>query len=162
MLWGLLFTDHNVREEFLIDYRTTILPGTPVIQRVAGAIDSLEKIIDADTYKREDYINFYGWVQKLMGKHVMVDIGYGELYKTKYGQITYAVPRQDVSGALESIYRLKEELDKHEIPLLYIQAPFKLPPNEQQLPANVKVIPMKNADRFLKGLDAAGIDYLDL
>ncbi len=162
MLWGLLFTDHDVRKEFLEDYRTTILPGTPVVQRIEGAINSLEKIIDNDTYKREDYIDLYGLTQKLLGKRVIVDIGYGELYKTKYGQITYAVPKQDVSEELESIFRLKEELDKRSIPMLYIQAPFKLPAHEQQLPSNVKEYANENADRFLKGLDAFGIDYLDL
>lgn len=162
MLWGLLFTDHNVKEEFLSDYRTTILPGTPVVERIAGAIKSLEKTIDEDTYKREEYIDFYGFVHKLLGKRVMVDIGYGELYKTKYGQITYAVPKQDVSEPLESMYALKKELDKHRIPLLYVQAPFKLRAGEQQLPANIKDRSNENADRFLKGLDAAGIDSLDL
>lgn len=162
MLYGLLFTGYSVKEDFLKDYRTTILPGTPLIERVAGAIDSMEKTIDSGTYKREAYINFYGWIQKVMGKHVIVDIGYGELYKTKYGQITYAVPKQDVSEELESMYRLKKELDQYGIPLLYVQAPFKLPPDEQQLPDNVKDHANENADRFLKGLDAAEIDYLDL
>lgn len=162
MLCGLLFTGHDLKNEFLTDYRTTILPGTPIIERVNGAIDSLEKTIDNDTYKRENYIDFYGRVQKLMGKHVIVDIGYGDLYKTKYGQITYAVPKQDVSGSLESMYKLKKELDRHDIPLLYVQAPFKLPPDEQQLPENVKDHSNENADRFLKGLKAGGIDYFDL
>ncbi|MDD3169413.1 MAG: hypothetical protein PHC91_08145 [Eubacteriales bacterium] len=162
MLWGLLFTEHNVRDDFLEDYRTTILPGTPLIERVAGAIDSLEKTIDNDTYKREEYIDFYGRVQKLLGKRIIVDIGYGELYKTKYGQIAYAVPRQDVSEELENIFQLKEELDKLNIPLLYIQAPFKLPAHEQQLPEHLKDHANENADRFLNGLDAAGIDYFDL
>lgn len=162
MLAGLFFTDHNVKDDFLKDYRTTILPGSPIIERVAGAIDSLEKTIDTDTYKRENYIDFYGRIQEFLRKRVIVDIGYGELYKTKYGQITYAVPKQDVSEELESIYRLQKTLDRQDIPLLYIQAPFKLPPFEQQLPANVKDHSNENADRFLKGLDAAGIDYLDL
>lgn len=162
MLAGLFFTDHNVKDDFLKDYRTTILPGSPIIERIAGAIDSLEKTIDADTYKRENYIDFYGRIQELLGKRVIVDIGYGELYKTKYGQITYAVPKQDVSEELESIYKLQKTLDMQDIPLLYIQAPFKLPPFEQQLPDNAKDHSNENADRFLKGLDAAGIDYLDL
>jgi hypothetical protein len=162
MLYGFLFTGHNVKEDFLTDYRTTILPGTPIVERIAGAIKSLEKTIDSDTYKREDYIDFYGRIQKLMGKHIMVDIGYGDLYKTKYGQITYAVQKQDVSEALEGMYKLKEALDKAGIPLLYVQAPFKLPENEQQLPANVKDHSNENANRFLKGLTAKDIDYLDL
>ncbi len=162
MLAGLFFTEHNVKDDFLKDYRTTILPGAPIIERVTGAIDSLEKTIDADTYKRENYIDFYGRVQEFMGKRIIVDIGYGELYKTKYDQITYAIPKQDVSEELESVYRLKKELDRQDIPLLYIQAPFKLPADEQQLPDNVKDYSNENADRFLKGLDAAGFDYFDL
>lgn len=162
MLGGLLFTDHNVKDDFLREYRTTIPPGTPIFERIMGAIDSLESTIDSDTYKREEYIDFYGRAQKLLGKHIIVDIGYGELYKTNYGQITYSVPRQDVSEELESIFRLKKELDALDIPLLYIQAPFKLPPHQQQLPENIKDYANQNADRFLKGLDAAEIDYLDL
>ncbi|MEL7657238.1 MAG: hypothetical protein AAGU75_15180, partial [Bacillota bacterium] len=162
MLIGLLFSEHNVKEDFLADYRTTILPGTPIIERVMGAIDSLEKTIDNDTYKREDYIDFYGWIQKFMGKRIVVDIGYGQLYKTKYDQITYAVPRQDVSEELENIYQLKDELDKADIPLLYIQAPFKLPEEEQQLPENVKDYANDNADRFIKGLESKDINYFDL
>lgn len=162
MLWGLLFSGPNVKDDFLEDYRTTILPGTPIVERITGAIRSLERTIDSDTYKRENYIDLFGWVHKVLGKRVMVDIGYGELYKTKYGQITYAVPKQNVSEELESIYALKNELDKYGIPLLYVQAPFKLPAKEQQLPDSVNDYSNENADRFLKGLDAAGVDYLDL
>ena len=162
MLSGLLFTGHNVKDEFLTDYRTTVLPGTPITERLEGAIKSFEKVIDEDTYKRENYIDFYGWVQDFLGKKVITDIGYGNLYKTKYGQISYSVPKQDVTDELESMYLLKSELDKLDIPLLFIQAPFKLRPGEQQLPENVKDRSNENADRFLKGLRAGGIDYLDL
>ncbi len=162
MLFGLLFTGHNVKDEFLTDYRTNVLPGTPIIERLAGAIKSFEKVIDEDTYKRENYIDFYGWVQNFLGKKVITDIGYGNLYKTKYGQISYSVPKQDVTDELESMYLLKSKLDELDIPLLFIQAPFKLRQGEQQLPENVKDRSNENADRFLKGLEAGGIDYLDL
>lgn len=161
MLVGLLATGH-IRSDFLNNYRTAVLPGTPVMDRIEGAIASLETTINNETYKREYYIDFYGRIQKLLNKKVISDIGYGALYKTKYGQITFAVPKQDVSAALESMYRLKKELDRYDIPLLYVQAPFKLPAGEQQLPANVKDHSNENADKFLKGLEAAGISCLDL
>lgn len=162
MIGGLFFRGQNVLGDFLYDYRMTIQPGTPLIERVNGAIDSLEKTIDNDTYRREVYIDFYGWIQKSMGKRVIVDIGYGDLYRTKYGQIAYAVPKQDVSEPIESMLRLKKELDSHGIPLLYVQAPFKLPAGEQLLPENVKDHANENTDHFLKGLAAGGIDLLDL
>lgn len=162
MLFGLLFNGHPLLSDFLTDYRNTVKPGTTMIERVHGAIGSLERTIDNDTYRREDYIDFYGLIQKALGKRVIIDIGYGDLYKTKYGQITYAVPKQDVSEELESMYQLRDELSKHDIPLLYVQAPFKLPPGEQQLPGNVKNHSNENNDEFLKGLAAGGIDSLDL
>jgi uncharacterized membrane protein len=58
MLCGLLFTDHNVKDDFLKDYRTTILPGTPIVERVTGAIDSMERTIDSDTYKERTISTF--------------------------------------------------------------------------------------------------------
>lgn len=56
-----------------------------------------------------------------MGKSIISDAGYGQLYKTKYDQITFAVSKQDVSEELESMYALKAQLDELNIPLLYIQ-----------------------------------------
>lgn len=162
MVIGLFFTGHDVKNDFLTNYRNSVLPGTPVIARINGAIDSLEKTLNDDTYGRNYYIEFYGWVQKSIGKRVMEDAGYGAVYKTKYDQICYAVPEQDVSKALEGMTQLKAELDEMNIPLLYIQAPFKLRPNEQQLPDNVKDYSNANADQFLKGLEEAGINSLDL
>lgn len=152
----------TVAASFIVDYRTTVLPGTPVAERVHGAAKSLETAVNDALYSREDYVNLYGWFQKTLGNNIILDAGYGHLYKTKYGQITFAVAKQDVSDELESMYALKDQLDRSGIPLLYVQAPFKLPEDEQQLPDNVKDYANDNVNRFLKGLDARGIDYLDL
>jgi len=162
MLIGMLFTWRTIQEDFLTDYRNTVAPGTPYISRILGAIQSFERTINNDTYKREGYIEFYGLTQETMGKKIMADAGYGELYKTSYDQITFSVKKKDVTKELENMRNLKKELDKSGIPLLFIQAPFKLPAGEQQLPDNVKDYANENADNFLKGLDEAGIDYLDL
>ncbi len=162
MAYGLFFTEHDVKEDFVTDYRNTVLAGTPIVERVVGAIDSFERTIDSDTYHREKYIDFYGRVQELLGKNIIVDIGYGQLYKTTYGQITYAVPKQDVTESLNGIYQLKDDLNQEGIPLLFVQAPFKLPEFEQQLPANIHDYSNDNANRFLQGLAQKGIDYLDL
>ena len=75
---------------------------------------------------------------------------------------SFRTPVTDVSNEVESMGALKDQLDRRGIPLLYVQAPFKLPENEQQLPDSVKDYANDNVDRFLEGLDAKGIDYLDL
>lgn len=162
MMSGLFLTARSVASSFITDYRTTVLPGTSIAGRVLGAANSLERAVNNDLQHREDYINIYGWIQKSMGKKIISDAGYGQLYKTKYNQITFAVTKQDVSDELVSMYDLKDQLDELNIPLLYVQAPFKLPEDEQQLPDNVKDYANDNVDQFLKGLDAKGIDYLDL
>jgi len=162
MTYGLLFSGHNITGDFLMDYRNTVKPGTPIIDRVTGAIGSLERTINNDTYKKDDLVELYGLTQKTLDKNVISDPAYGQIYKTSFNQITYAVKKQDVNPELRSMKKLKKGLDEIGIPLLYIQAPFKLPENEQQLPANVRDYANDNADRFLAGLDKEGINTLDL
>ncbi len=162
MMSGLLFSARSLASGFLTDYRATVMPGTSISERVRGAAGSLERAVNNDLQNREDYVNIYGWIQKSMGKSIISDAGYGQLYKTKYDQITFAVSKQDVSEELESMYALKAQLDELNIPLLYIQAPFKLPEGEQQLPLEVKDYANENVDLFLEGLGSKGIDYLDL
>ena len=162
MLAGYFISARTVVSCFLTDYKTTVLPGTHIEERVTGATKSLERAVNDTLYCRAEYVNIYGWLRKTMGKRIICDAGYGQLYKTKYDQITFAVPKQDVSDELESMFAFKDQLDELGTPLLYVQAPFKLPPDEQQLPENVKDYANDNVDRFLKGLDAKGIAYLDL
>lgn len=162
LLWGLFFTDHNVYQDFLEEYRTEVKPGTPYMERLSSAVRIFESTINDDAYKREQFVELYGYTQKTLGKRIMSDAGYGELYKTTYDQITFAVKKQDVTQELEGIKDLKSELDRSGISLLYVQAPFKLSGNEQQLPVNVKDYSNDNIDAFLKGLDQAEIDYMDL
>ncbi len=162
MMSGLIFSARGLASEFIADYRNTVLPGTPVFDRVIGATNSLERAVNNELHNREDYVNLYGWIQKTIGKKIISDAGYGHLYKTKYNQITFTVAKQDVSDELERMYILKDQLDELNIPLLYVQAPFKLPADEQQLPDNIKDYANDNVDRFLEGLDAKEIAYLDL
>lgn len=162
MTYGLFFTGHNVKDEFLTDYRTTVKPGTPVVERITGAIASLERIVNNDAFQKDQFVELYGLTQKTLDKKVIDDAGYGKLYRTSFDQITYSVKKENVNRELRSMKELKQGLDEIGIPLLYIQAPFKLTEDLQQLPVNVKDYANDNADRFLEGLDKEGIDYLDL
>ncbi|MBR0596746.1 alginate O-acetyltransferase AlgX-related protein [Sinanaerobacter chloroacetimidivorans] len=162
MLFGLIASWKDVGRTFLAGYRSTVPPQSPVVERVVGAIASLENAVNEDTFQRHNFIELFGLTQKTMGKNIVSDSGYGALYKTSKAQITYAVMKKDVSNELEQIRTLKSQLDEIGIPLLYIQAPFKLPEKGNQLPPTVKDYANENADDFLAGLAASDIDYLDL
>ncbi|WP_312354847.1 alginate O-acetyltransferase AlgX-related protein [Aminipila sp.] len=165
MMLGLLtYKDNDPINDFFTEYRTEVLPGTPVLERVTEAIDIAEDIIYEQTYLKEEYNTLYGLIQRIVGKHIVADAGYGEIYKTKYNQIIFKVGKKNfrVMRSLDAIEELKSKLDEAGIPFLYVQAPFKLTDNEQQLPLNKKDYADYNIDLFLKGLDERGIDYLDL
>ncbi|WP_312649540.1 alginate O-acetyltransferase AlgX-related protein [Aminipila sp.] len=165
MLIGLLtYKENDPINDFFNEYRTEVLPGTPILERLTEAIDIAEDIVYDQTYLKDQYNTLYGLVQRVIGKHIMSDVGYGEIYKTKYDQIIFKVGKKNfrVMRSLDAIEELKSKLDEAGIPFLYVQAPFKLSDNEQQLPINKKDYADYNINLFLKGLDERGIDYLDL
>ncbi len=165
MLIGLLtYKDNDPINDFLTEYRTEVLPGTPILERLSEAIDIAEDIVYDQTYLKDSFNELYGLVQRVVGKKVMSDPNYGEIYKTKYDQIIFKVPKKNfrVMRSLDAVEELKYKLDEAGIPFLYVQAPFKLDDTEQQLPKNKKDYADYNVNLFLKGLEERGIDYLDL
>lgn len=156
------YRDNNPIQDFLTEYRNTVPEGTPVLDRVTGAIDAADTIMIRDTYRRSDFNELFGFVQKSLGKKILQDSGYGEIYKTTDHQIIFSVGKKNVEPAVKSMAELKNELDKVGIPLLYVQAPFKISGDEQTLPDNITDYADRNADRFLKGLKENNIQYLDL
>lgn len=165
MLIGLFtYEDNDPVKAFVTQYRTEVLPGTPIFERLTGAVDVAEAVVYEQTYLKEEYNTCYGLVQRMLGKRVIADAGYGEIYKTKYNQITFKIQKKDseVMRSLDDIEELKSKLDREGISFLYVQAPFKLTENEQQLLINKKDYADYNVNLLLKGLDERGIDYLDL
>lgn len=165
MLIGMFtYKDNDPITAFITQYRTEVLPGTPMFERLTGAIDVAEDVVYDQTYLKDEYNTCYGLVQRIVGKNVIADAGYGEIYRTKYNQITSKVPSKNyrVMRSLDEISKLKSKLDKEGIPFLYVQAPFKISDNEQQLPLNKKDYVDYNVNLFLKKLNEKGISYLDL
>jgi len=156
------YENNSPLNDFLTEYRSTVAEGTPVFDRLRGAIDAAENIVNKDTYRRTDFNELFGFVQKNLGKKILHDSGYGEIYKTTYNQIIFSVKEKNVEPAVKSMIELKKELDKAGIPLLYVQAPFKVSENEQTLPVNISDYADINADHFLQGLKDNNINYLDL
>ncbi len=149
---------------FLTKYRTEVLPETPIFGRVKEATQIAENTVTEKAVLTPFYVEEYGLIQNIMGKRTLPDAGYGEIYKTKYNQITFKINQKDVEvdSAFLKVKALKDELDSLGIPFLYIQAPFKLSGEENQLPITRTDFSDYNVDKFLNLLKSDKIDYIDL
>src|SRR5665648_163843 len=85
------YEDNSPIRDFLTEYRNTVTEGTPAIDRITGAIDAADTIMIRDTYRRSDFNELFGLVQKSLGKKILQDSGYGEIYKTTDNQIIFSV-----------------------------------------------------------------------
>lgn len=151
-------------QDFKASYSNSINSNMSMIEKVSKIKELAEIEIYNLTGAKTLYNEVYGGMQRVMRKKVTADAGYGELYKTYYNQVTFAVSYkpEDVNNSLRAIDELDRRLDMLGIPLLYVQAPFKLTDMEQALPYNKKDYSDANVDMFLKGLEDRKIDYLDL
>ena len=166
MLIGMITTTEDLGEGFLLAYRTNVPTGAPYLVRIEGAIDAAENAVNEGAYHRQEYVELYGLSQLLMGKNIITDYNYGALYKTNYNQITFAVSDRFVPDSYMATYELVNRLQQDDIDFLYIQLPFKIPPEQYggalQLPENVHDHANENADTFVWGLEVAGVDTYDV
>ena len=162
VLIGILFHPVEIGVEFRDTYRSTALLDMSFIERLETAINALETSVNAGVPARSGFIELYGLSQLAMNKNVIIDPNYGALYKTPYGQIAYAVEEKYLDTHLDQVYGLVNSLVSAKIPFLYVQAPFKLPDANSQLPLNVTDYSNSNADLFLEKLTFANVDCFDL
>ncbi|MCL2335933.1 MAG: hypothetical protein FWC60_00755 [Firmicutes bacterium] len=162
-LFTSLFIKSNViATESLTAYRTNAVSGTPIFKRVNIVIDALDTAVNSATPEKTYFIEAYGLAQLAMDKKIIPDPNYGALYKTPYGQITYAAQEKQLDGYVDQVRQLENSLAANNIPFLYIQAPFKLPDAHSQLPPTVTDYSNQNADQFINKLTAANISCFDL
>jgi len=162
MLIGMFVNVADVGEEFLTSYRASVSPGSSVIERFKGATSALSASAGAGVPGRQEYIELFGLMQLAMSKKIVIDPNYGAVYKTPDGQVVYAVEEEYIGSCLDSMYTLVNTLAQSKIPLLYVQAPFKLPDAHSMLPPTVTNYSGLNADRFVNALTGANIYCFDL
>ena len=166
MFFGMLGNPFDFAEGFLTGYRNTVPPGTPIIDRLRGAITAAEEAVGEACFHRQDLVECYGLAMEVMGKKVVTDYNYGAVYKTKDEQITYSVQPRWVVGAANDLFPLVNSLKKEDIDFLYVQLPFKIAPDKyggnDELPIYVTDYANANADDFLWQLNAAGVKNYDI
>ena len=162
MFLTFFFNAGSIKTAFIEGYRLTVPTGAPILERAEGAIDTLEEQIDEHIAYRDGFNEIYGASQLAMNKKIMRDPNYGNLFKTTYGQITYSVKEKTILPYVSRTVELASQIEAAGIPFLYVQAPFKLPADEQQLPGAYTDYSNVNADRFLALINAYGVKSYDL
>ena len=128
---------------------------------VTSVIDTTEEASVSEFYRKSDFIDLHGLVQRLMGRRTVEDAGQGIIAKDSSGKLHWLPEDQDAEGSAEKLidlYRFCEERDKK---FLYFAAPFKIIPGVTELPPSVEDHANPNLDRFLTELEEAGVPYVD-
>lgn len=159
------FINYKVVGKTLISsYRENSSENKTVFNKAKNFIAATDAAVNQGTIGREEFVEIYGLAQKIMDKRIMADPMYGSLYKNDRDEIVFAVSDKYMDGYLGNMYEFANKMLEYEIPFLYVQLPFKLPPKaiENQLPATACDRANENADYFVKSLRQAKVNTYDL
>ena len=93
------------------------------------------------------FITLNGAYQKIMGARVV-----NERYLLDNGHLTYVIDEYNMEGIAQNTVEFRDALNERNIPMVYVNTPFKINQADKQLPVNINDYSNENADRF--------IDYL--
>jgi len=122
-----------------------------------SVIDKVEEAYNEDFFMKHSFINANGFIHTLLGQRKMNGV-----VKLNNGYLASTHKKADVAPYAKKLIALDQDLEKKGIPLLYVQAPFKISKYDDQLPEGIKDYSNSNADRLLKLLNKGGVDTLDL
>lgn len=132
-------------------------------EKISQITNKSESILNEAIYNKTNYINTYGLVQRILQKKYIEDNNdkSREIYKTKDGMLTFIQKEEKMKERASSILDFQESLKEEKIPVIYVQAPYKIK-KENDLPIGVTDYANKNADKLLEYLNNEKIDTIDL
>jgi len=124
-----------------------------------GTVDFsiVENDYNANFSGKYRFITLNGAYQRLMGIRVV-----NERYKLDNGQLTYIIEEYDTDGIARNTVAFRDALHGLNIPMVYVNTPFKIHRTDKQLPANTADYSNENADRFVNFLRKENVPVLDL
>jgi hypothetical protein len=105
------------------------------------------------------YIELNGFLQKAMGK-----VYDNAVYRLNNGYLSTVnlTPQPLIPQFADNLIALNNKLKDRKINLLFIQAPVKISKFDNQLPVDIREYSNEDCDLFLKLIDKADIDNIDL
>lgn len=165
MIFSSLFLTIISNHDVIVDKIKTIWNQGDLnnYKKISQIANQSETIFNEVIYQKTSYINTYGLVQRVLQKRYIEDSNdkSREVYKTQDKMLTFIQKEENMEKRANSIYNYYEILKEQEIPVIYIQAPYKVK-SENQLPIGVVDYANKNADKLLENLNKKGVYTIDL
>ena len=136
---------------------------TPLLDAVQEKIAAAEPAATSLLDRNHLFIQLSGAAQRLTQRQVVDDADprYSVVRLTD-GTLTFVNAEEvDTASHGKALARLRDQLGKRDIPLLYLQAPGKVAPEDDRLPAGVTDHSNDYADALLAELEVHGVDYVD-
>lgn len=151
-LFGFLFNSIKSVAQNRTDYNT-----------LSGILPSFETDFSDNILFKKFFIEMYGLFNRAVNKKVLIDkeTRYN-IYKMNNGQLTWNYSDYDIESFQTNYVAFKNDLDGNDIPLLFIQAPFKIDKYNNNLPYGIEDTTNKMADDFLRFLVKNKCQVLDL
>lgn len=129
-----------------------------------GTISAAEAQFDSSFFRRQDWINLYGGVQRVLGKHETDNF---DVIKDQNGYLHMQVEKftdQTLLSYTENLHYFHTLCQDAGIPFLYVQAPSDYLPVRTQFPLGVNygAPANENIDAFLQMVRSNGISCIDV
>lgn len=131
---------------------------------INSAISSVESMIDNNLAFKYPYINLYGEIQKLMQREI-VKIGSDTVVQLPNQHFAFdygAIADDQVSESTERIAELSQYCNAQGIPFAYYLAPYKVQPDEENLPQEFTDFINPAGNAFLAKLTQLEVPHVDL
>ena len=160
---ALLFNIESVVNGIRYQYQQNTTSDSTLFERINAGIDAIETQLDQKNPLKNTFININGGFQRLVGKRVLEDADPQlKVHRLDNGQLTFTVDPTETDWKSKNLANLSDWCAEKDIPLLYVQAPFKIDPSASSLPSGTTDNTNRNADALLADLKQQGVNYLDL
>lgn len=130
--------------------------------KISSAVSGMETTMDSSFYQKYNFINAYGYVQKVMGKYE--ENGF-EVVKDKNGKLYYTYftdKPNDTSKYVNRVVNLKNSITNKNVKFMYVMPPDKFVKGYSSLPIGIPYdMANETADSFLSQLNKKGVDTID-
>lgn len=137
--------------------------GNTIADFVDAEVAAFEFIFNQSDVYKEPAIELYGGIQRLLGNRVISDILENwTIYRTNTNALGSVDPPVDIEDAVNGMEALHQKTLSRDIPLVYVQLPFRNSPYFWDLPDGVEDYSNTTSDRFLERMEGLGIQTYDL
>lgn len=139
-----------------------IMDEKSIDEKLKLVIEKFKTKVDDSVAGKFYLVTLNGGIQEMLGKKAIEDAApENRVIQLNNGYLTFLYEAREMESLAGQMIELKRSLDELRIPLLYIQAPFKIDKYNPQLPKGLKDTTNQNTDAFLSDIHGA-VDYIDL